>query len=171
MIHFHQVNLTFVDLSKSYRYDRDSMGGGLLLYIRDDIVTKILKPDFGINIENLSVKITLGKRKWFFNCSYNPHQKISNHVNYLNLVSSKCSKVYDHFTFKGDFNVPMSEKTTEDFCSLDNLENLIEKPRCYENHENPTCIDLILANRPSYFQRRFGILQLRNRVAKLSYAK
>ena len=171
MIHFHQVNLTFVDLSKSYRYDRDSMGGGLLLYIRDDITTKILKTDFGINIENLLVKINLGKRKRFFNGSYNPHKKISNHLNCLNLVSSKCSKVYDNFIFKGDFNVPMSGKTMEDFCSLNNFENLIEKPRCYKNHENRTCIDLILAKRPSYFQRRFGILELRNRIVKLSYAK
>ena len=35
-----------------YRYDRDSMGGGLLLYISDDIPTKLLKHDFRTNIEN-----------------------------------------------------------------------------------------------------------------------
>ena len=40
----------------------------------------------------------------------------------------------------------------EDFCSLNNLESLISKPTCYKNHENPTCIDLILTNRPGYFQ-------------------
>ena len=43
-----------------YRYDRNSMGG-LLLYIRDDILTKLLKHDFGTNIENLSVEINLRK--------------------------------------------------------------------------------------------------------------
>ena len=43
-----------------YRYDRNSMGG-LLLYIRDDIPTKLLKHDFGTNIENLSVEINLRK--------------------------------------------------------------------------------------------------------------
>ena len=41
----------------------------------------------------------------------------------------------------------------EEFCSMKNLESLIKKPICYKNHENPTCIvDLILANRPGYFQ-------------------
>ena len=54
----------------------------------------------------------------------------------------------------GDFNVAMSDKAMEDFCSLNNLESLISKPTCYKNHENPTCIDLIFTNRPGYFQQR-----------------
>ena len=52
----------------------------------------------------------------------------------------------------GDFSVAMSDKAMGDFCSLNNLESLISKPTCYKNHENPTCIDLILTNRPGYFQ-------------------
>ena len=138
--------------SMPYRYDRNSMGGGLLLYIRDDIPTKLLKHDFETNIENLSVEINLRKMKWFFNGSYNPHNsKILNHLNYLNLAFNKYSKVDDNFLFMGDFNVTMSDKAMEDFCSLNNLESLISKPACYKNHENPTCIDLIPTNRPGYF--------------------
>ena len=60
---------------------------------------------------------------------------------------------FDNFILMGDFNVPVSDKTVEYFCSLKNLEGLIKKPTCYKNHENPTCIDLILTNRPSYFQQ------------------
>ena len=52
----------------------------------------------------------------------------------------------------GNFNILMSDKVMEDFCSLNNLESLIKKPICYKNDENPTCIDLILTNRPGYFQ-------------------
>ena len=63
--------------SMPYQYDRDSMGGGLLLFIRDY--------EFITNIENLSVQINLRKRKWFFNGSYNPHKnKISSHLNCFN---------------------------------------------------------------------------------------
>ena len=139
--------------SMPYRYDRNSMGGGLLLYIRHDIPTKLLKHDFGTNIENLSVETNLRKRKWFFNGSDNPNKsKILNHLNYLNLVFNKYSKVYDNFIFMGDVIVAMSDKAMEDFYSLNNLESLISKPTCYKNHENPTCIDLILTNRPGYFQ-------------------
>ena len=52
----------------------------------------------------------------------------------------------------GNFYVAVSDKAMEDFCFLNNLESLISKPTCYKNHENPTCIDLILTNRPGYFQ-------------------
>ena len=51
-----------------------------------------------------------------------------------------------------DFNVPMSDKSIEDFCFLNNLESLVKKPTCYKNYENPTCIDLILTYRLGYFQ-------------------
>ena len=47
----------------SYRYDRDSMGGETLHYIRGDIPTKLLKHDFRINIEKLTVEINLRKIK------------------------------------------------------------------------------------------------------------
>ena len=55
--------------SVPYRYDRNGKGGGLLLYICEDIKSKLL----------------ISKWKWFLNCSYNPHQNlISNHLECLN---------------------------------------------------------------------------------------
>ena len=38
------------------------------------------------------------------------------------------------------------------FCDLNGLRNLISVPTCYKNSDNATSIDLILTNRPSYFQ-------------------
>ena len=43
--------------SMPYRYDRNSMGGEILLYIRDDTPTKLLKHNFGNNIESLSIEM------------------------------------------------------------------------------------------------------------------
>ena len=43
---FSSVQLKICGFSMPYRYDRDSIGGGILLYIRDDIPTKVLKHDF-----------------------------------------------------------------------------------------------------------------------------
>ena len=54
---FSSVQLKICGFSMPYRYDRDSVGGGILLYIRDDIPTKVLKHDFWTNIENFSVEI------------------------------------------------------------------------------------------------------------------
>ena len=39
------------------------------------------------------------------------------------------------------------------FCDLNGLRNLINVPTCYKNLDNPTSIDLILTNCPSYFRR------------------
>ena len=41
-----------------------SIGGEVLLYIRDDIPKKLLKHDFRTNIKNLSVEINLRKIRW-----------------------------------------------------------------------------------------------------------
>ena len=111
-----------------------------------------MKHVFGTNTENLSVEINLRKRKWFFNGSYNRHKnKISNHLNYMNLVCSKYNIVYDNFIFMSDFNVAWVIKLWKIF-NLNNLESLIKKPTCYKKQENPACIDLVLKNRPSSFQ-------------------
>ena len=52
----------------------------------------------------------------------------------------------------GDFNVSMDDKFMTNFCKLNDLSSLIDKPTCYKNFDRPKCIDLILTNKPSYFQ-------------------
>ena len=39
-----------------------------------------------------------------------------------------------------------------EFCNLNELKILINEPTCFKDLEKPTCIDLILTNRPTYFQ-------------------
>ena len=46
-----------------YRLDRNSNGGGLLLYVRVDIPSKFLKVKSGCNIESICVDVNLRKRK------------------------------------------------------------------------------------------------------------
>ena len=38
------------------------------------------------------------------------------------------------------------------FCNNYNFKNLVKEPTCFKNIEKPTCIDLILTNRPLCFQ-------------------
>ena len=40
----------------------------------------------------------------------------------------------------------------DDFCSLYCLKSLIKVPTCFKSTKNPSCIDLILTNRPHNFQ-------------------
>ena len=40
-----------------------------------------------------------------------------------------------------------------EFCEIYYLENLVNKPTCFENPINPSCINLILTNRNDSFQK------------------
>ena len=61
----------------------------------------------------------------------------------------KYSKLYENLVFMVDFNVTMDDKFMINFCELNDLSNLIDKPTCYKNFDQPKCIDLILTNKPS----------------------
>ena len=43
----------------------------------------------------------------------------------------------------GDFNAEISEPNLTFFCTICNCNSLINKPSCYKNIGNPSCIDLI----------------------------
>ena len=55
-----------------FRFDRNKTGGGILLYVREDIPAKVLSHDFP-TAESFFVEIILDKKKRLINCSYNPH--------------------------------------------------------------------------------------------------
>ena len=38
------------------------------------------------------------------------------------------------------------------FCTNYNLKNLVKEPTCFKNIDKSSCVDLILTNKPSYFQ-------------------
>ena len=70
----------------------------------------------------------------------------------MDRILDEYNSEYDNFVFIGDFNVNVNESSIKEFCNLNGLKNLINKPRCFKNSEKPTCIDPILSNRPTYFQ-------------------
>ena len=130
-----------------YRFDRNSNGGGLLLYVREDIPSKFLKVKSDCNIESICAEVNLRKRKWFINGSYSPNKSFSlNHLECLNPIIDEYSKVYQNLLFLGDFNASVSEKCLAEFCNLNELTSLTKKPTCFKNPGKPTCIDLILTN-------------------------
>jgi len=59
---------------------------------------------------------------------------------------------FDNIIIFGDFNCEVKEEPMYDFCSSFGLKSLIKAPTCFKSAENPSCIDLILTNRPHCFQ-------------------
>ena len=138
--------------SVPFRLDRNGNGGGILLYIRGDLPSKLLS--INKNIEGFFVEINLrNKKKWLLSCSYNPTKmQISNHFVELSKNTDLYLTKYDQLLFLGDFNVGVEDSSVKNFCSSYNLTSMINRPTCYKNPEKPSCIDLILTNCPRSFQ-------------------
>ena len=82
-----------------FRFDCNINGGGIMLYVREDIPTKLLSHDFP-SVE----EINLHKKKWLINCSYNPHKS---NINRLNIISRSLdihSTKYENIVLLADFN-------------------------------------------------------------------
>ena len=60
-----------------YRLDRNAHGGGILIYIRNDIPSKLSKNhNIDGKIEGMFVKLNFSNRKWLLFGGYNPHKAI-----------------------------------------------------------------------------------------------
>ena len=137
--------------TKPYRLDRCSNGGGILLYIRDDIPARLLSNSN--KTETIFVEINFRKKKWLICASYNPHKgNISNHLHHLSKGLDNYIGNYDNILLLGDFNSEFSEPCLNDFCDIYNPKNLVKEPTCFKNPDNPSCIALFLTNRPRTFQ-------------------
>ena len=136
---------------KPYRLDRFSNGGGILLYIKDNIPARLLSNSN--KTENIFAEINFRKKKWLICASYNPHKNnISNHLHHLGKGLDNYIGNYDNVLLLGDFNAEFSEPCLNDFCDICYLKNLVKEPACFKNPDNPSCIDLFLTNRPKTFQ-------------------
>ena len=59
-----------------YRFDRIKDGGGVLVYIREDIPSKVLNISYiASDIEYLGIEVNVRNVKWLAVCSYNPHKE------------------------------------------------------------------------------------------------
>ena len=137
---------------KPFRLDRNRNGGGLLLYIRQDIPCKQLNLlDKGT--ECIAAEMRLGKMKWLILGIYNPNKTlIKQHLAALEKNLCHYMPNYDNFVILGDFNCEIKEIPLKDFCNTFYLKCLIKSPTCYKSNTNPSCIDLILTNKSKSFQ-------------------
>ena len=147
----------FIDgYTPPYRLDRDSLGGGVLIYVREDIPSKELKSQelrTQLNFEGIFLEINLRKSKWLLFGGYNPRKDdIAIFLNQLSTNLNMYTSKYDNLILLGDFNSETSESYMKEFCETYNLKKLINEPTCFKNPLNPSLIDLILTNRLRCFE-------------------
>ena len=149
---FPKVQFQIKGFTDPFRVDRNTHGGGILFYAREDIPVKLLSVE-NLPTECFFIEINLRKRKWLVCCSYDLHRdNIKDHLNTISANLDLYSSKYEYIIVIGDFNVEVNDKFMSNFCESNNLSSLIKESTCYKNPKNPSSIDLILANSPHSFQ-------------------
>ena len=69
-------NFVIDGFSTPYRLDRDSNGGGIMLYVRENIPANLFATDKKNHIESFYVELNLRNKKLLINCSYNPNKSM-----------------------------------------------------------------------------------------------
>ena len=139
--------------SAPVRLDRNDKGGGIILYIRDDIPSRLVSTESS-QVEGFFVEINLrNKKKWLLCCSYNAKKDlIRQHLYALSKSIEVFTSKYDNLLFLGDFNAGVEDASVKNFCRSYNLTSMINKPTRYKNPDRPSCIDFISTNCLRSFQ-------------------
>ena len=67
---FPEAKLYIESYSQSFRLDRTGKGGGIMLYVREEIPPKLIQPACRKpGIESFSVEINLRRKKWLLVCN------------------------------------------------------------------------------------------------------
>ena len=150
----YQTSQFFIEgFCKPYRMDRNKHGGGILIYIREDIPSKQLsKHNFTKHIEGMFIEINLRKTRWLLFGTYHPpSQSDKVYFEQVGLALDVYSD-YGKFLLTGDFNAEDSESCLKDFLYHYDAKNLVKQKTCFKSVENPSCIDLFLTNSYRSFQ-------------------
>ena len=114
----------------TYRLDRILNGGGILLYVREDIPSTLLNTE--LLIEGFCIEINIRKKKWLLVCTYNPNKKlIANHLKEIGKNLDNYSSKYDSFVLLGDLNSEPTESAVRHFCQIYGCKNLIKDNTCF----------------------------------------
>ena len=138
---------------KPFRLDRNSKGGGVLIYIKENIGSRILtKHDKPFDIEFLIIELNFRRSKWLLIGTYHPPSQ--NDQYYFDALEKTLDNysLYEKVLIVGDFNAQESEACMDTFLYQNNLKNIVKQKTCFKNINNPTTIDLIITNSPSSFQ-------------------
>ena len=93
---FPDGQFTVKGYSKPFRLDRNKNGGGIMLYVREDIPARLISVEKS-PIEAMFIEVNLRNRKWLFCCSYNPIKATTErHIEALSKSIDLHSSLYDN---------------------------------------------------------------------------
>ena len=111
-----------------------------------------------MSIESFYIEINIRKKKWLLVGTYNPNKNLTlNHLKEIGKNLDNYSSKYDNFILFGDLNSEPTESTVKDFCETYSCKSLIKDNTCFKKPLKPSCIDLIITNRPKSFQNSMTV--------------
>ena len=127
MVSFPDTHFDISGYKSPSRLDRNKFGGGLLLYVKEDVSSKILK---ALNEnEAIYIEINVRNKTWLLGCSYNPQKSlIENHLSKLGRSMSAFLSPYERFILMFDFNSKPHETFRSDFMKSYNFKNIVKLP-------------------------------------------
>ena len=104
--------------SKPCRLHRNSKGGGIILYVREDIPSKLINSScIDHDKEYYLAELNLRKQKWPVVCNYNLHKTmIKGYLEYISKEIDSHSSKYDNFLLLGDYNSEPAAEAMKRFC-------------------------------------------------------
>ena len=132
-----------IGYSEPYCFDRNSNGGGVLIYVREDIPSKPLTDHkLTHDIEGTFVELNLRKNKWLLFGSYHPPSQSDESYhppsrsdeyffNHLQNGLDIYNKFDDKYMLVGDFNAEDSEPCLSLFLFEMNPTNIVKEPTCF----------------------------------------
>ena len=137
---------------KPLRMDVSSWRGGLLVYIKSSLSSKMLtKFKLPNKIQIIPFELNLRKDKWLFVSIYKP--PLQNNQYFVGILSDLLdfySNEYDNKVVLGDFNLEPSSPSMLSFMDSQNFVSLVKNKTCFNG--TASCIDLILTNRKYSFK-------------------
>ena len=131
--------------TKPYRLDRNSNGGGVLIYVRKDIPSKQLKiHEFSKNVEALFLEINCRKCKFLLAGIYHSKHLVhgTSDVDFFEQLGFALDVYtnYDKFVLIGDFNVQIGESSIDDFLHEFGAKSLIKDFTCFRVQPIPVAL-------------------------------
>ena len=145
-----------------YRCDRNKNGGGVMIFVKDNISSRMLRKfKNGNNFEGIFVELNLRKQKILLFGGYRSDHETygldkGEFLHQLGLGLDAYSG-YDKILAAGDFNMSESDPELQDFLAHLDGKCLVKEPTCFKNVNSPSTVDHFITNAPRLFQKTMAL--------------
>ena len=136
-----------------FRKDRNKNGGGLLVYVKEDIPSGELKnhPPLPDLLDIVVIELNFRKQKWLLISLYLSSLDRTIFYDEMSKVIYFYSRTYTNIILMGDFHTQPDDKNFRAFYEGHDLFDLIKDKSCFKSASG-TCIDLIFTSRKFGFK-------------------